>query len=172
MREDAGMRYAFPSGIRRAASRSTHSAMLDHTGIFVSDLARSRQFYAAVLGALGYAVRKDVPQAVGFGDNIPGDDADPGGDFWLIEGGPATPRIHVAFRAPDRAAVDRFYAAAIAAGGRDNGRPGICPEYHPHYYAGFVFDPDGYNIEAVCHRPEGRRAAAPGGECRRQNGEW
>lgn len=129
--------------------------MLDHTGIRVSDLARSRAFYAAALGTLGYGLRREIPQAVGFGDNLPGDDADPGGDFWLIEGTPCTPRVHVAFRAPDRATVDRFYAAAMAAGGRDNGRPELCVEYHPNYYAGFVFDPDGYNIEVVCHRAVG-----------------
>ena len=72
-------------------------------------------------------------------------------DFWISSGGPNRPAIHIAFRAADRAAVDAFHAAALAAGGIDNGGPGVRPHYHPHYYGAFVRDPDGHNIEAVCH---------------------
>lgn len=72
-------------------------------------------------------------------------------DFWISSGGPNRPGIHIAFRAADRAAVDAFHAAALAAGGTDNGAPGVRPHYHPHYYGAFVRDPDGHNIEAVCH---------------------
>jgi catechol 2,3-dioxygenase-like lactoylglutathione lyase family enzyme len=73
--------------------------------------------------------------------------------FWIDGRGATVPTTHVAFVADDRAAVDAFHAAAIAAGGRDNGKPGLRPHYHPNYYAAFVFDPDGHNIEAVCHKP-------------------
>jgi predicted lactoylglutathione lyase len=74
-------------------------------------------------------------------------------DFWINEGTPQTPRVHLAFRAENRAQVDAFYAAAIAAGGTDNGKPGLRPHYHPDYYGAFVLDPDGHNVEAVCHTP-------------------
>lgn len=122
--------------------------MIDHLSISVSDIARSRPFYTAALGALGYRPHKDFGDAVGFSD---GKGADPAGDFWIVEKTPAAPPPHFAFTASSRAEVDAFFAAAIAAGGRDNGPPGIRAIYHPNYYAAFVFDPDGYNIEAVCH---------------------
>jgi catechol 2,3-dioxygenase-like lactoylglutathione lyase family enzyme len=125
--------------------------MLDHIGINVSDFARSKAFYQAALAPLGYQIRKQRPTAAGFG--VPHDPIDPAGDFWIIEGTPQTPRLHVAFNAASRALVDAFHAAAIAAGGTDNGAPGLRPQYHAHYYGAFVLDPDGYNIEAVCHRP-------------------
>jgi catechol 2,3-dioxygenase-like lactoylglutathione lyase family enzyme len=128
--------------------------MIDHTGIHVANLEASLAFYARALAPLGYEVRRKIPGAVGFG--VPaghGASLDPGGDFWIAVADPLTPRSHVAFSAPERAAVDAFHAAALAAGGRDNGRPGIRHVYHPDYYAAFVLDPDGYNIEAVCHRP-------------------
>lgn len=125
--------------------------MIDHTGLLVSDLERSRRFYTAALAPLGYCVRLEQPQAVGFGGASlqPGDD--PGGDFWLAQGTPYVPRNHLAFRARDPAAVAAFHAAALAAGGTDNGPPGPRDHYHPGYYAAFVLDPDGYNIEAVVH---------------------
>jgi len=127
--------------------------VIDHTGIRVSDLERSRSFYSRALAPLGYAVRRVLDQAVGFGVTAGhGRSFDPGGDFWLGAGEALVPRSHVAFSASDRAAVDAFHAAALAAGGRDNGAPGLRPHYHPDYYAAFVLDPDGYNIEAVCHR--------------------
>ena len=123
--------------------------MIDHTGLLVSDLERSRRFYAAALAPLGYCVRLEQPQAVGFGGAVlqPGDD--PGGDFWLAQGTPYVPRNHLAFRARDPAAVAAFHAAALAAGGTDNGPPG--PRAGAgDYYGAFVLDPDGNNIEACC----------------------
>ncbi|MBV8535107.1 MAG: VOC family protein [Alphaproteobacteria bacterium] len=129
--------------------------MLDHIGIDVSDLARSKAFYRAALAPLGYRLTKEVPQrrVAGFGaPQRPGTLIDPAGDFWIVQG-PPTPAVHVAFNAASRAEVDAFHAAALAAGGRDNGPPGLRPQYHANYYGAFVLDPDGYNIEAVCHMP-------------------
>jgi len=117
----------------------------------VHDLALSLAFYKAALAPLGYGVRLSLPDAVGFGavPAAPGDD--PGGDFWLTRAVPMAPRSHIAFRAHSRAQVDAFHRAALQAGGTDNGPPGLRPHYHAHYYAAFVHDPDGYNIEAVFH---------------------
>ncbi len=126
--------------------------MLDHLAVDVSDLARSRRFYAAALAPLGYVVTREAAAAVGFGvAEGEGRSRDPAGEFWIAVGAPPAPHIHFAFGAPSRAAVDAFFAAALAAGGVDNGRPGLRPRYHPNYYAAFVIDPDGYTIEAVCH---------------------
>lgn len=126
--------------------------MLDHIGIDVSDLARSRAFYAAALAPLGYAVTKASPASIGFGvASGEGQSIDPGGDFWIAQGRPSPPLVHFAFNASSREAVDRFFEAALREGGTDNGAPGLRPRYHPDYYAAFVLDPDGYNIEAVCH---------------------
>src|SRR5262245_18381772 len=99
--------------------------MIDHTGVVVSDLQKSRRFYEAALVTLNYACLREVPGgvAVGFGEP-------PKPDFWLAGGTPNEPRVHIAFRAKDRATVDAFYRAAIAAGGRDNGGPGPRPHYH------------------------------------------
>jgi catechol 2,3-dioxygenase-like lactoylglutathione lyase family enzyme len=126
--------------------------MLDHTGFPVSDYAQSKAFYLQALAPLGYALIMEVQQhendhpAAGFGAN-----GKP--DLWIGgEGGLQRP-IHIAIAAQDRPAVDAFYRAAIAAGGKDNGAPGLRPHYHPNYYAAFVLDPDGHNIEAVCHAP-------------------
>jgi catechol 2,3-dioxygenase-like lactoylglutathione lyase family enzyme len=129
--------------------------MIDHTGFRVSDIAVSKAFYVAALAPLGQRILCDHGFAVGFGD----DDwlaahRDPGGQFWINAGAPQEPRVHLAFTAASHAEVRAFHAAALAAGGRDNGQPGYRPHYHPHYYAAFVLDPDGYNIEAVCHRPD------------------
>jgi catechol 2,3-dioxygenase-like lactoylglutathione lyase family enzyme len=118
--------------------------MIDHTGLTVSSVATSKGFYRAALAPLGYTVLMEWEQYAGFG--LP-----PKPDFWIGEGEPNVPPIHVAFRAESRAAVDAFYKAAIAAGGKDNGAPGLRPHYHANYYGAFVFDPDGHNIEAVCH---------------------
>ncbi len=127
--------------------------MIDHTGIRVTNLEVSVAFYVQALAPLGYEVRKRIPGAVGLGIAAgPGAALDPGGDFWIAAAEPLVPRSHVAFSAPDRATVDAFHAAALAAGGKDNGGPGIRRLYHPDDYAAFVLDPDGYNIEAVCHR--------------------
>ena len=120
--------------------------MIDHAAVAVSDVAKSKAFYRAALGPLGYAVIMEFDDAVGFG--VP-----PKPDFWIGKADPGGPSIHVAFRADSRAVVDAFHKAAIAAGGRDNGPPGLRPHYHANYYGAFVLDPDGHNIEAVCHTP-------------------
>ncbi len=121
--------------------------MIDHTGVSASNFAASKAFYAAALAPLGYRIEMELEGAAGFGE--PGKP-----DFWLARGAPQVPPVHVAFRARSRALVDAFYKAAMAAGGRDNGGPGLRPHYHPNYYGAFVLDPDGNNIEAVCHAPE------------------
>jgi catechol 2,3-dioxygenase-like lactoylglutathione lyase family enzyme len=125
--------------------------MIDHTGINVSDLERSKEFYEKALAPLGYAVRLELPRAAGFGTRDEGDGDDPGGDFWISSGEPFTPRSHIAVRAGSEAAVAAFHEAALAAGGRDNGAPGPRRHYHEGYYAAYVHDPDGYNIGAVYH---------------------
>ncbi len=128
--------------------------MIDHIGFPVSDYDRAKAFYTRALAPLGYALIMEIDAdktesaypAAGFGP-----DGKP--DFWIGgEGGIGRP-LHVAILANDRAAVDAFYQAALAAGGRDNGPPGLRPHYHRHYYGAFVLDPDGHNIEAVCHTP-------------------
>jgi catechol 2,3-dioxygenase-like lactoylglutathione lyase family enzyme len=120
--------------------------MIDHSGISVSDVAKSKAFYRSALAPLGYTLLMEWEQAAGFG-------VAPKPDFWIGQGEPNVPPIHIAFRAESRAQVDAFYRAAMAAGGTDNGGPGPRPQYHPHYYGAFVLDPDGHNIEAVCHTP-------------------
>ena len=128
--------------------------MLDHVGIVVSDFARSRAFYEAALKPLGISIQMAITAAEtggayeGAGFGPPGKP-----EFWVSRTGAATGPVHIAFSAPARASVDAFHAAALAAGGRDNGAPGLRPQYHPDYYGAFVLDPDGANIEAVCHRP-------------------
>ena len=120
--------------------------MLDHVSLPGSDRERSRRFYLEALSPLGYElIMEHHISGMGFGQS-----GKP--DFWIREGVPA-PAVHVAFTADDRTTVDAFHERAIAVGGCDNGRPGLRPEYHPSYYGAFVLDPDGNNIEAVCHRP-------------------
>jgi catechol 2,3-dioxygenase-like lactoylglutathione lyase family enzyme len=124
--------------------------MLDHIGFPVIDYARSKAFYEKALKPLGYELVMEVAQsendspAAGFGAN-----GKP--DFWIGGEGGLNRAMHVAFATKDRATVDAFYRAAIAAGGKDNGGPGLRPHYHANYYGAFVLDPDGHNIEAVCH---------------------
>jgi catechol 2,3-dioxygenase-like lactoylglutathione lyase family enzyme len=120
--------------------------MIDHVGIKVSDLARSRAFYRTALGALGYDLRVEYEGHLGFGP------ADSKPVFWISQGTP-TPSVHVCFRAAERETVDAFHHKALEAGARDNGKPGLRAHYHPSYYAAFVLDPDGYNIEAVNLNP-------------------
>ncbi len=121
--------------------------MLDHIGIRVSDYDRSKRFYSAALGPLGYTLLFEHPiSGAGFGRA-----GKP--DFWIKQGAPS-PSLHVAFESPDRATIGAFHQAALAAGGRDNGGPGLRREYHPTYYGAFVLDPDGHNVEAVCHKAE------------------
>jgi catechol 2,3-dioxygenase-like lactoylglutathione lyase family enzyme len=127
--------------------------MIDHTGVEVSDPASSRRFYDAALAPLGYAMLHELPKEFTGGMVVLGYGVAPKPDFWLAQGKPNEPRVHVAFTAKSRKQVDEFYRAALAAGGRDNGPPGPRPHYHEHYYGAFVLDPDGHNIEAVCHTP-------------------
>jgi catechol 2,3-dioxygenase-like lactoylglutathione lyase family enzyme len=129
--------------------------MLDHITFTVRDLSRSKGFYTQALAPLGYAIRADYGEICGIGPE--GKPA-----FWLKAGPVPTSPTHLAFKSADRAAVDAFYAAALAAGATDNGPPGLRPDYHVHYYGAFVIDPDGHPIEAVCHRdPEAPARAAP-----------
>lgn len=118
--------------------------MLDHLAIPVSDLARSKHFFVTSLAPLGFKVLYDLEHSIGMGD-----EAFP--SFWINEGEPRN-KLHFAFAASNRAMVDAFYRAALAAGGRDNGAPGIRADYHPNYYAAFVYDPDGNNIEVICRK--------------------
>ena len=128
--------------------------MIDHVGFPVSDYARSKAFYERALEPLGYTLVMEIGggqtesghPAAGFG--IGGKP-----DFWIGGEGGLAKALHVAIVADDRSQVDAFYAAAIAAGARDNGPPGVRAHYHPNYYGAFVLDPDGHNIEAVCHKP-------------------
>lgn len=137
--------------------------MLDHMTFRVIDIARAKAFYSAALEPLGYSVCFEGQ----YGSNILGfaypDASEPDGkkaDVWFIDGpspygGPAaTSGCHLAWRAENRAQVDAFYKAAIAVGGKCNGEPGLRPDYHANYYGAFVIDPEGNNIEAVCHLPE------------------
>ena len=128
--------------------------MLDHVGLRIVNYKISKAFYEKALALLGFEVIMEItPEMTGGdahcgfgkkgGDNIP---------FWIGTSRPLSGNVHVAFAAKDRAAVDAFYHAAIAAGGRDNGPPGPRPIYHPGYYGAFVLDPDGNNVEAVCHQ--------------------
>ena len=121
--------------------------MIDHVSADVSDFSKAKDFYAQALAPLGYSLQMEFGDAAGFGtgEGIP--------DFW-IGSSPERGATHVAFSAPDRAAVNSFYEAAMAAGGKDNGPPGLRPDYHETYYAAYVHDADGNNIEAVTHRPE------------------
>ncbi|MFC3533116.1 VOC family protein [Vogesella facilis] len=127
--------------------------MIDHTGISVSDFARSKTFYQAALAPIGYQLLLEFSAAVTGRSDVAGFGEPPKPDFWLSHGTPNQPPLHVAFRAANRQQVDAFHAAALAAGGRDNGAPGLRPHYHPDYYGAFVLDPDGHNIEVVCHQP-------------------
>jgi catechol 2,3-dioxygenase-like lactoylglutathione lyase family enzyme len=126
--------------------------IFDHIGIGVSDYDRSKAFYAAILEPLGVALLVEVRQADGI-NLASGFGRDGNQDFWIGSEGKTTPPAHIAFKAETRAAVDGFHKAALAAGGRDNGGPGIRAHYHANYYAAFVFDHDGHNIEAVCQKP-------------------
>jgi catechol 2,3-dioxygenase-like lactoylglutathione lyase family enzyme len=126
--------------------------MIDHIGFSVSDYPRAKAFYEKALSPLGYVLIMEVRQdandapAAGFGIN-----GKP--DFWIGGEGGLNKPVHIAITAKDRPAVDAFYKAAIAAGAKDNGPPGLRPHYHANYYGAFVLDPDGHNIEAVCHAP-------------------
>ena len=128
--------------------------MIDHTGLVVSDFERSKQFYSAALGAIGYALLAEFPASVTGSVDVAGFGEHGKPDFWISRGSANKPPIHIAFRVDKRATVDAFYQAGISAGGGDNGPPGVRAHYHPNYYGAFVLDPDGHNVEAVCHEPE------------------
>lgn len=120
--------------------------MIDHTGLIVSSGERSRDFYTQALAPLGYGLVVSHDGVAAFGPpDMP--------LFWIYQGPNPHTGVHIALSAADHDAVDRFHAAALAAGGTDHGAPGLRPEYHEHYYGAFVLDPDGNNIEAVCHTP-------------------
>jgi catechol 2,3-dioxygenase-like lactoylglutathione lyase family enzyme len=125
--------------------------MLDHVSLRVQDFDRALAFYRAALAPLGYLTVMEFPEAAGLGE--PGRP-----DFWLMRTEQPLNPTHVAFSA-DRARVDAFHAAALAAGGSSNGEPGVRGDYHPHYYAAFVLDPEGNNIEVVCHADPNARPA-------------
>lgn len=125
--------------------------MIDHMGITVSDYEKSKKFYMNALGPIGYEMLMEVPREYTDGKGVCGLGVSPTPDFWITEGTPNKPHVHVAFRVNSKEQVDAFYKAAIAAGGRDNGKPGPRPHYHEKYYGGFILDPDGHNIEAVFH---------------------
>ena len=127
--------------------------MLDHIGVAVADFERARAFYRAALKPLGLGVVMEVTAEETGGDAHAGFGENDKPFFWIGTGKKPKGGTHVAFTAKTRAEVDAFYRAGLAAGGRDNGAPGPRPHYHPNYYGAFVFDPDGNNIEAVCHRP-------------------
>jgi catechol 2,3-dioxygenase-like lactoylglutathione lyase family enzyme len=125
--------------------------MIDHAGFPISDFAKSKAFYTQALAPLGYALVMEVTSQDGYPAAGFGRGRKP--DFWISGHGGLSGTLHIAVLADDRAAVDAFHAAALAAGGKDNGAPGLRPHYHPNYYGAFVLDPDGHNIEAVCHTP-------------------
>jgi catechol 2,3-dioxygenase-like lactoylglutathione lyase family enzyme len=133
-------------------ANAEEAIMIDHVGFSVSDFARAKAFYEKALAPLGYALIMEVTAqetgqpAAGFGS-----DGKP--DLWIGGEGKLEKPLHVAIVATARPAVDAFYRAALAAGGKDNGAPGLRPHYHANYYAAFVLDPDGHNIEAVCYAP-------------------
>jgi len=120
--------------------------MIDHLTLRVSDFEKGKEFYKKVLAPLGYAVLLEFPEVVGMGVGKKA-------DFWIGPGEPRPGGTHFAFATEDRAQVDAFHAAALAAGATDNGKPGLRP-YHPSYYGAFVKDADGNNVEAVCHKRE------------------
>ena len=130
--------------------------MIDHMAFQVSDLKRSQEFYDKALAPLGYKRLMEAPEKnaqgawfLGWGDSLDT-------DIWIGESQRTEPRLHIAFRADNHQQVDEFYEAALAAGGKDNGKPGLRPHYHEHYYGAYVLDPDGHNVEAVCHTPQSK----------------
>ena len=123
--------------------------MFDHVGLNVRDYETSKRFFERALAPLGYGVVMDFPEFGGCGF---GASSKP--EFWIMAREPHGTGTHVAFRCEDRQTVDAFHLAALEAGATDNGEPGIREHYHPTYYGAFVLDPDGNNVEAVCHAPE------------------
>ena len=131
--------------------------MIDHLGITVSDFAASKAFYDKAIAPLGASLLMMVPKEHTGGAKVGGYGRDRP-VFWLSEGEASAHKQHIAFTARTRAEVDAFHKAVLQAGGKDNGVPGLRPHYHPDYYGAFVLDPDGNNVEAVCHSSEGETA--------------
>ena len=121
--------------------------MIDHLSTYATDYAATRAFYEAVLPVMGYRVQAEYPNVCAFGP--PGKPV-----FWVIGVEEAATPRHIAFTAADREMVSHFHHAGLRHGGQDNGPPGLRPQYHEHYYGAFLLDPDGNNVEAVCHRPD------------------
>lgn len=133
--------------------------MLDHISVTVADYESAKAFYSKVLAPLGYSLQMEFGQAAGFGTSGKpsfwiGGAGDGHPDYWNASHRAGAAPIHIAFVAGTRAAVDAFHRAALEAGARDHGAPGLRPHYHPTYYGAFVIDADGNNVEAVCHKPE------------------
>ena len=125
--------------------------MIDHIGIVVSDFEKSKAFYTSALAPISYVLVMELPVSITGTTDVAGFGVPDKPDFWISGGAPGKSSTHVAFNVTSREMVDAFYKAAMEAGGRDNGGPGLRPHYHPNYYGAFVFDLDGNNIEAVCH---------------------
>lgn len=121
--------------------------IFDHLSLAVSDIKKSRAFYEKALAPLGIAVRMEFDGSIGMG--LEGQPR-----LWIFESKEPQRPMHIAFSSPDRKTVAAFHEAALTAGAKDNGAPGLRPDYHPHYYGAFALDPDGHNIEAVCHKAE------------------
>jgi catechol 2,3-dioxygenase-like lactoylglutathione lyase family enzyme len=128
--------------------------MIDHLGFAVRDIDRAKEFYVTALEPLGIGILIEVTPEQSGGEAHIGFGANGKPFFWIGGGKAVQGPVHIAFDAPNRATVDAFHKAALAAGGQDNGAPGIRAHYHPNYYGAFVLDLDGHNIEAVCHLPE------------------
>ena len=128
--------------------------MFDHVGFPVSSYKKSKAFYSKALAPLGYVLVMEVSSDKPGGKDHAGFGTDGRPRFWISEGVADKGNMHVAFKAKTRKAVEEFYEAALKAGGKDNGSPGLRPHYHENYYGAFVVDPDGHNIEAVCHMPK------------------
>ena len=128
--------------------------MIDHLGFAVRDIEKAKAFYLKAFAPLGIELLVEVTPEQSGADAHLGFGANGKPFFWIGTGKAVEGPVHIALTAPNRATVDSFYKAALAAGGRDNGAPGIRAYYHPNYYGAFVFDLDGHNIEAVCHLPE------------------
>ena len=126
--------------------------MIDHIGIVISDFEKSKAFYTSALAPISYVLIMEFPESVTGRTDVAGYGKQGKADFWISRGTPGKSPTHVAFSVASRDAVDAFYKAALEAGGKDNGAPGLRPHYHPNYYGAYVLDLDGNNIEAVCHQ--------------------
>ncbi len=144
---------------------------IDHIGLSVSDYPTAKSFYAEALKPLRITMLMEFPAGAAGNYATAGFGADSKPFFWISGEGKTSPHAHIAIRAESRQQVDAFYAAAIAAGGKDNGEPGVREHYHPNYYGAFVLDPEGHNIEAVCHAAPGRRSRRASGRQRRNRSQ-